>query len=176
MARILVIVDMQNDFVYGPLGTPEAQRIVSRIVEKLNNNVYDIIIWTKDCHYSDYFNTQEGRCLPVEHCRYRTTGQEIVSDLLMAKQHSMYNEIFEKDTYGSIELADYLYENFDQQNDTVEFIGVCTDICVISNVLLVRARTPEIKVIVDSSCCAGTTPMKHVAALEVMKSCNVEVI
>lgn len=176
MARILVIVDMQNDFVYGPLGTPEAQRIVSRIVEKLNNNVYDIIIWTKDCHHSDYLNTQEGRCLPVEHCMHRTTGQEVISDLAMAKQHSMYNEIFEKDTYGSIELADYLYENFDQQNDTVEFIGVCTDICVISNVLLVRARTPEIKVIVDSSCCAGTTPMNHVAALEVMKSCNVEVI
>ena len=176
MARILVIVDMQNDFVYGPLGTPEAQRIVSRIVEKLNNNVYDIIIWTKDCHHSDYLNTQEGRCLPVEHCMYRTTGQEVISDLAMAKPHSMYNEIFEKDTYGSIELADYLYENFDQQNDTVEFIGVCTDICVISNVLLVRARTPEIKVIVDSSCCAGTTPMKHVAAREVMKSCNVEVI
>lgn len=176
MSKILVIVDMQNDFVYGPLGTPEAQRIVSRIVEKLNNNVYDIIIWTKDCHHSDYLNTQEGRCLPVEHCMHRTTGQEVISDLAMAKQHSMYNEIFEKDTYGSIELADYLYENFDQQNDTVEFIGVCTDICVISNVLLVRARTPEIKVIVDSSCCAGTTPMKHVAALEVMKSCNVEVI
>ena len=175
MARILVIVDMQNDFVYGSLGTHEAQSIVPRIVNKLNNNVYVLIAWTQDCHYNDYLNTLEGRCLPVEHCKYNTEGQDIVSELKMAKKHSLFVNFFEKETYGSLALADFLAEHA-SPTDTIEFIGVCTDICVISNVLLARAAIPENQIIVDSSCCAGTTPMKHAAALEVMKSCNVEVI
>lgn len=175
MNKILVIVDMQNDFVYGSLGTPEAQSIVPRIVNKLNNNVYDLIAWTQDCHYNDYLNTLEGRCLPVEHCMRNTEGQDIVSELKMTKRHSLFENIFEKETYGSLALADFLAEHI-SPGDTVEFIGVCTDICVISNVLLARAAIPENQIIVDSSCCAGTTPMKHAAALEVMKSCNVEVI
>lgn len=174
--KILVVVDFQNDFVYGPLGTKEAQAIVSNVIRKIEDNFYDMIIWTKDIHHSNYFSTKEGLALPIEHCMYGTPGSEIVESVQYANPRTFYQEFFTKDTYGSYDLADYLYKNIDQVNDYIEFIGVCTDICVISNALMARSAIPEANIIVDASCCAGTTPEKHFAALEVMKSCNIEVI
>ena len=167
--KILIVVDMQKDFIDGALGTAEAMAIVPSVIEKIKEyeNSDSLVIYTKDTHFENYMDTREGRHLPVPHCIKGTAGHEIPDEIL--RGHDL---IIEKPTFGSTELVDYL-ENI--EFDEVELIGLCTDICVVSNALLIKARFPEREVSVDSSCCAGVTPATHEAALTTMKMCQINV-
>ena len=171
MNKALVVVDMQNDFIDGALGTPEAQAIIPKVYDKILNWKGDIFV-TQDSHTTNYLQTREGRFLPVEHCIVGTVGWRIndkIQDALDKKKGSVYH--CPKETFGSILLAQKL-----KTYDEIEFIGLCTDICVISNVLVTKTFYPEKNIYVDANCCAGVTPEKHEAALEAMRSCQVEVI
>ena len=166
--KVLVVVDMQNDFIDGSLGTSEAVAIVPAVVEKIK--AWDgVVVATRDTHTTDYLNTQEGRFLPVEHCIEGTPGWEIapaVSAVLEEKEA----EIVDKPTFGSTILAEMLSS---EDVSEIELIGLCTDICVVSNALLLKANMPEMPISVDAQCCAGVTPAKHEAALETMRSCQI---
>lgn len=164
--KTLIVIDMQNDFVTGSLGTKEAQAIIPNVKKKIQEYVNrgDQIIFTRDTHYSNYLETQEGKMLPVEHCIYDTEGWEIVDEL------EVMNCIYVNKT--SFGWDGWLKLNYEE----IELIGVCTDICVISNALILKAQFPEVKITVDASCCAGVTPGLHEAALKVMKSCQINVI
>ncbi len=169
--KVLVVVDMQNDFINGSLGTEQAQAIVEKVKEKIElcqRNAIPVI-FTRDTHDSGYLQTQEGKMLPVSHCIKDTHGWRIHERL-----HSENCLTIDKPTFGSVELAKYL--KLLKGLNQVEIIGVCTDICVISNALLIKAFLPEVKITVDSSCCAGVTPESHQNALESMKMCQIEVI
>ena len=167
--RILIVVDMQKDFIDGALGTPEAVAIVPSVIEKIKEYELsgDMIIYTKDTHREDYLTTREGRKLPVSHCIKGTPGHDIPPEI--QRGHEL---VFEKLTFGSFELIEYLKEI---EFDEVELIGLCTDICVVSNALLVKAYFPEKEVSVDSACCAGVTPDTHTAALTTMAMCQITV-
>lgn len=167
--KILVVVDMQKDFIDGALGTAEAVAIVPKVIEKIKEyeNSDSLVLYTKDTHYENYMDTREGRRLPVPHCIKGTEGHDIPAEIL--RGHDL---IIEKPTFGSVELVEYLEKvDFDE----IELIGLCTDICVVSNALLIKARFPEREVSVDSSCCAGVTPATHEAALTTMKMCQINV-
>lgn len=170
--RLLVVVDMQNDFIDGALGTREAQAIVPKVAEKIKN--WDgKIIFTRDTHFADYADTQEGKKLPVPHCIKGTFGWEI-SDRLEADGDCV---ILDKPTFGSVELAESLKSAAGAEEiEGIELVGLCTDICVISNALLLKAFYPEIPISVDAACCAGVTPESHRNALEAMKMCQIDVI
>ncbi|CVI68347.1 nicotinamidase/pyrazinamidase [Clostridiales bacterium CHKCI001] len=172
MKKALVIIDMQNDFINGALGTKEAQAIVGSVKKKIEQALKagNDVIFTQDTHYDTYLETAEGKKLPVQHCIYGTNGWEICPEL---KEYSENAEVFEKPTFGSVKLARYLAV---REYEAVEFVGLCTDICVISNVLLVKAVMPESELLVDASCCAGVTPESHKNALEAMKMCQVNII
>ena len=173
MKKALIVVDFQNDFIDGSLGTNEAVKIVDNVINKIKKYPSENIFATKDTHETDYLATQEGKYLPVEHCIRGTNGWNIndnIQNLIPATQ------IFEKGTFGSVTLAEKLKEIADKEDVEVEVVGICTDICVISNVLLIKAYLPEINITVDSSCCAGVTPAKHNAALETMRSCQINVL
>lgn len=177
--KILVVVDMQNDFCSegGSLSNPETISVVSNVVNKIKEYKErgDIIYATQDTHYNDYLNTQEGQKLPVPHCIKNTWGWRLNDRV---KEVLGNSEIIEKFGFGSMSLAYEIEVDNILSTDSkmeVEYIGVCTDICVISNVLIHKTVSKETIVKVDSSCCAGTTPEKHNAALKVMKSCQVEV-
>ena len=165
--RVLVVVDMQNDFIYDALGSDEAIKIVP-YVKQVIDGFDGKVIYTRDTHQNNYLETQEGKNLPVPHCIINTKGHEIISSL-----DTSSNLIIDKPTFGSIELQEYLkkIENL----ESVTFIGVCTDICVVSNAIMAKAFLPEVKIIVDSKACAGVTKELHEAALLVMKSCQIEV-
>lgn len=170
--KTLVVIDMQNDFVDGALGTKEAQMMVPHLLEKVKNFDGDLF-FTKDTHPQNYAETQEGHLLPVAHCIKGTHGWDLIPELekLVKERHA---PIFEKPTFGSVDLVKELKKRYDAgQLESVEFVGLCTDICVISNALLVKAEMPELPIYCDESCCAGVTPEKHQAAIEVMKSCQV---
>lgn len=172
--KVLIVVDMQKDFVDGVLGTKEAQAIVPAVVEKIKS--FDgTVIYTRDTHQSDYMETQEGKKLPVPHCMEGSEGWELIEPLYkLQKQAGAV--IYDKPTFGSVALADDLKKEYDKGViKEVELIGVCTDICVVSNALLIKANMPELTVKLDASCCAGVTVEKHEAALETMRSCQVEV-
>ena len=160
---------MQKDFIDGSLGTKEAVAIVPAVIEKIKEYEDEggIIIYTKDTHYGDYLETREGRHLPVKHCIKGTDGHSVPDEILRG-----HSEIIEKLTFGSVELLDRLDE---LKPDSVELIGLCTDICVVSNALLIKAKFPELDIAVDSSCCAGVTPETHAAALTTMKMCQINV-
>lgn len=167
--KILVVVDMQNDFIDGALGTPEAVKIVPAVYAKIKNFDGDIV-FTMDTHSSIYLETQEGRNLPVEHCIKGTDGWKLNEKI---EPLSQCCRIFEKPTFGSVELANFIAGgNYSE----VEIIGLCTDICVISNALLIKAYLPETPITVDSSCCAGVTPESHDNALTAMKMCQINVV
>lgn len=174
MTKALIVVDMQNDFVDGSLGTPEAAAIVQKVIEKVIG--FDgIILHTLDTHHKDYLSTQEGRKLPVEHCIYGTPGWELNESVGVALERRKSTG-FCKNTFGCIGLIEYIEEHRGGVPfDSVTFIGLCTDICVISNALLYKAYYPQSEIIVDASCCAGVTPETHKAALDVMKMCQIEV-
>ncbi len=166
MKKTLIVVDMQNDFIDKALGTAEAVRIVPAVKEKIGEYVKngDEIIFTRDTHCEDYLNTAEGRKLPVKHCIKGTEGWEIAEGLYVDGA-----KIIDKPNFG---WPHWNEENFEE----VELVGLCTDICVVSNALIIKAMFPEINVKVDSSCCAGVTPESHEAALKTMQMCQIEVI
>lgn len=167
--NVLIVVDMQNDFIDGALGTPEAQTIVPAVCEKIRNFDGDIV-FTRDTHSGIYLETQEGKNLPVPHCIKGTKGWELNDSI---KSLAQGYRIFDKPTFGSVELAEYIAGgNFAD----VEIIGLCTDICVISNAMLIKAFLPETLVTVDSSCCAGVTPESHENALSAMRICQIKVV
>ena len=168
--KLLVVVDMQNDFINGSLGTEEAVNILPRIKDKIL--VYRQqglpIVFTKDTHLADYLNTQEGNKLPVLHCIINTRGWEIASELDVAD-----SKIFNKPSFGSLELAEYIKAQYPDTD--IELVGLCTDICVISNAIILKANLPETTITVDASCCAGVTPASHKNALEAMKMCQINI-
>ncbi len=171
--RILVVVDMQNDFISGALGTKEAQAIVPKVREKIQN--FDgSVYFTMDTHGEDYLSTQEGRNLPVEHCVKGTWGWELDPQIDQVRQSTP----IEKNTFGSKGLADVLKarNTYEEPLEEIQLIGVCTDICVISNALLLKAYLPEVKLEVDAACCAGVTPESHRRALEAMKACQIQIL
>jgi len=170
---ILVVVDMQNDFVNGALGTQEAVEIVpyvvGRVVDGLNRG--EKIIFTRDTHETGYMETQEGRNLPVPHCIRGTEGWEIIPQLTEDVQ-----TVLDKPTFGSRELGELLAaENEKESIGKITLIGLCTDICVISNAMLIKAFLPEVEIAVDAKCCAGVTPESHKNALEAMKICQISI-
>lgn len=175
MSKLLIVVDMQNDFIDGALGTPQAVEIVDRVDEKIRE--YDekgeLVIFTADTHSEDYLDSQEGKNLPVPHCIKGTHGWEISSRLF----HPEDSPVIEKDTFGSKDLGIMLMElkRAGKAPEKIELIGLCTDICVISNALMVKAFLPEVPVSVDSSCCAGVTPESHENALKAMEMCQIQV-
>ena len=173
--KYLIIVDMQKDFVMGALGSAEARAIVSAVVEKLDS--FDgTILFTKDTHHADYLTTQEGKNLPVEHCIEGSEGWELIPELQRLADARGTGSVYKKETFGSLALAESLREENEKQPiSSIELIGVCTDICVVSNALLIKAYLPEVPVMVDAACCAGVTPEKHEAALETMRSCQITV-
>lgn len=174
MKKILVVVDMQKDFVDGALGSKEAVAIVDGVVKKIESFAGDIIV-TYDTHQENYMETQEGKNLPVPHCIKGTDGWELDGKVQAALAQKKYKAI-EKPTFGSTELPEYIKANYNPDEIEIELVGLCTDICVVSNALLMKANFLETKVRVDASCCAGVTPESHKAALMTMKMCQVEVI
>lgn len=171
MRKILVVVDMQNDFIDGALGTPEAVAIVGNVKAKIRSYEQPNIFVTMDTHGPDYLQTQEGRNLPVEHCIKGTEGWQLrgeIDELLTDEAH-----IYEKPTFGSVRLAEDLSRIAAGEDIEIELIGLCTDICVSSNALLLKASMPEVKISVDPSCCAGVTPELHESALKTMSSCQI---
>ena len=172
MQDILVVVDMQNDFVDGALGTPEAVQIVPRVVQRIQN-FQGQVIFTRDTHAPDYLASREGRALPVPHCIRGSRGWEICPELAPLCRESI---VVDKPSFGSVQLGELLAKADEQEKiSSITLIGLCTDICVISNALLLRAFLPEAEVIVDASCCAGVTPEKHQTALRTMRSCQIKI-
>lgn len=173
--KVLVVVDMQNDFIDGALGTKEAEAIVPKVEEKIRN--FDgIVLYTRDTHEEDYLDTQEGKYLPVMHCIRGTRGFELNPKIEALRKESP----IDKPTFGSRELGKRLWslnEEYKQRAmgglESVTFVGLCTDICVISNAMIAKAFIPEVPIIVDSACCAGVTPKSHENALEAMKMCQI---
>ena len=167
MKKTLIVVDMQNDFIDGALGTKEAQAIVPNVKKKIEeyrtngNN----IVFTRDTHFSNYLETNEGKHLPVEHCIEGTYGWQIREELFTEPM-----PIVDKLTFGNLHWKTF----FDFEE--VEIVGLCTDICVVSNALILKAMYPEANITVDASCCAGVTPESHKAALTTMKMCQINVI
>lgn len=173
MRKILLIIDMQNDFIDGSLGTNEAVKIVNNVINKIKKYPSENVFATKDTHEENYLATREGMHLPVEHCIRGTDGWDINSEI---KKLITASNIFEKGTFGSVKLVEKIREIAATEDISIEIVGLCTDICVVSNALLIKAYLPEIDITVDSSCCAGVTPTKHEASLETMRSCQINVI
>ena len=173
MKKILIVVDMQKDFVDGALGTKEALAIVDNVAKKIEDFDGDLIV-TYDTHSDDYMSTQEGKNLPVPHCIKGTDGWKLDSRVQTALEGREYKAI-EKPTFGSTVLVDYLKGKYADEELDIELIGLCTDICVVSNALLIKASFLDAVVSVDSSCCAGVTVDSHNAALTTMKMCQVHV-
>lgn len=172
MRKILVVVDMQNDFIDGSLGTKEAQAIVDNVVAEIANYDPVNIFVTRDTHPENYLDTQEGKNLPVVHCVKNTKGWEINEKIAKALRNA---EIIDKPTFGSKILAEKIAAIAEKEDIEVTLIGLCTDICVVSNALLIKAYVPEIPMRVIASCCAGVTPESHEAALKTMAMCQVKV-
>ena len=171
MQRILIVVDMQNDFIDGALGTAEAVAIVGKVKAKIEG--FDgKVIFTRDTHFADYLTTQEGKNLPVEHCIKDSYGWQIRKELDDLRK----GDAIDKPAFGSAELGEILKaENSSEEIESITLIGLCTDICVISNAMLIKAFLPEVKVKVDATCCAGVTPDSHKTALSAMKMCQIEI-
>lgn len=176
--KILVVVDMQNDFITGSLGTKEAQAIVPNVKKKVEEAVKnrDLIIYTQDTHFKSYLNTREGVKLPVEHCMYRTPGWEIPTELMPPPDYERTVSLT-KFTFGSYGLIDTIAgSSMAMSCDEIELVGLCTDICVVSNAMLLKAKFYEkFDISVDATCCAGVTPETHEAALKTMEMCQINV-
>ena len=171
MQNILIVVDMQNDFIDGTLGTKEAVAIVPKVEEKIQN--FDgKVFFTRDTHETYYLETQEGKNLPVPHCIRGTDGWQIRKELDVLRK----TEPIDKETFGSTDLAGELVTiNEDEEIGSITLVGLCTDICVISNALLIKASLPEVPICVDAACCAGVTPESHENALKAMEMCQIKI-
>ncbi len=166
--KFLVVVDMQVDFISGSLGSDFAKEIVPNVVEKVKN--YDgMVIFTRDTHNEDYLKTQEGFNLPIKHCIKGTPGWEICEELT-----PFVNNVVDKITFGSVDLPNVI-KSYGEEIEEIELCGLCTDICVISNAMILKATFPEVKIVVDSNCCAGVTVESHTTALNAMKAVQIEV-
>ena len=172
MEKILVVIDMQNDFIDGSLGTPEAVAIVDNVVNKINTYKANNIYATRDTHFENYLETSEGKNLPVVHCVKDTFGWQINSTVADAIKNSV---IIDKPSFGSLELAEMLRKRSEKEDIEIELVGLCTDICVVSNAMILKAYMPEVKISVDGSCCAGVTKESHFKALDTMKICQINV-
>ena len=173
--NILIVVDMQNDFVSGTLGTREAVDIVPRVAERVaaGADLGETILFTRDTHEENYLETREGRALPVPHCIRGTEGWEIVPQL---RQYMVGFAPVDKPTFGSRALGELLLQlDGEEKIGSITLVGLCTDICVISNALLAKAFLPEVPIRVDAACCAGVTPESHKTALSAMKMCQIQV-
>lgn len=175
MEKDLIVIDMQNDFISGSLGTPEAVAIVDKIRNKIENNLddYTTVFFTRDTHGYNYLNTQEGKKLPIEHCLFESAGWAIVDKLirLFYKKRPNCLKFINKNHFGT-----FGWEKYISHPTEIEICGVCTDICVIVNALILKTMFPDARIVIDASCCAGTTPEMHRKALDVMKSCQIDVI
>ena len=171
MQKLLIVIDMQNDFITGTLGSPQAERILPNVRAKVARYKQngDAVLFTRDTHDGGYLATQDGRHLPVAHCVEGTDGHSIASEL-----NAGGCEVFDKPTFGSLELAKRVAARADAL-DEIELCGLCTDICVVSNALILKAQLPEVKITVDADCCAGVTMESHEAALLTMKMCQIDV-
>lgn len=167
MNDLILIIDMQNDFIDGSLGTKEAQIIVPRVQKKLFTTD-SVIMFTQDTHGEDYLDSQEGKNLPIKHCIKPEKGWEICDAL---KPYVKENNVFEKPTFGCTKLVQAV-----ESYESITLVGLCTDICIISNALLLKVFYPEKMIIVDSKCCAGVTPESHENALKAMRSCQIKII
>ena len=169
--KVLCVIDMQNDFIDGALGTAEATTIVDNVRDKIDlyRKNGDTVIFTRDTHYENYMQTAEGAKLPVPHCIKDSDGWQISSKLEVGE-----SIVIDKPTFGSVELAGYISSLGNVER--IELIGLCTDICVISNALLLKANMPETPIAVDASCCAGVTPESHNNALSAMRMCQIEIL
>lgn len=176
MQRLLVVIDMQNDFIDGSLGTKEAQAIVPHVAERIKN-FEGPVLFTRDTHTKEYLQTAEGKKLPIEHCIRGMHGWELREEI-DALRREKSAPVFDKITFGSKELAAYISESMASLGGigAIVLCGLCTDICVISNALLLKAYLPEIPIIVDSKCCAGVTVESHKNALEAMAMCQIEIV
>ena len=179
MKKILIVVDMQKDFIDGALRTPEAAAIVPAVVRKIESYAAagDIVVVTRDTHQGNYLDTQEGKFLPVPHCLENTEGWQLDARVTAALPNDAV--YFNKPTFGSTALVDFVgtyVKEFGETKVQVELVGLCTDICVVSNVLGTKAWLPETPLTVDSSCCAGVTPESHETALATMRSCQVKIV
>lgn len=171
--KYLIVVDMQKDFVTGVLGTGEAQQILPAVTARVQS-FEGRVIFTRDTHQSDYMETQEGKYLPVPHCIQGSEGWQLVEPLeeIRVKRNL---PVYDKVTFGCPELAgDLVRANRQEPIESIELIGVCTDICVVSNALTIKAHLPEVPMYVDPACCAGVTPQAHEAALATMRSCQIQ--
>lgn len=171
MRKFLVVVDLQNDFVTGALGSPEAQAIVPHIVQKIETGGFDAVLFTMDTHHENYLETNEGKHLPVPHCIVGTDGHQLVPQVAPAAKLGC---VYHKQTFGSVDLATYI-SRMERSIESVEFAGVCTDICVLANAILLKTLCPELPISVDASCCAGSTPENHKAALRVLRACHIDI-
>ena len=177
--KVLVVVDMQNDFITGSLGTPEAQAIVPNVKKKVEQAVKngDLIVYTRDTHYPDYLKSREGKKLPVEHCVYKTEGWDIIYDVLPPYTYDNV-VIIDKETFGYKDMPKKIATalGYGGDCDEIEVVGLCTDICVVSNTLILKAAFyNDYEISVDATCCAGVTPESHEAALKVMEMCQINV-
>ena len=175
MRKILVIIDMQNDFITGALGSEEAQKILPSVLQYAQNFSGEIL-FTKDTHQPNYLESREGKKLPIVHCVEKTLGWELAAPLEEFCK-SQQCPVFCKETFGSIQLAQYLLtENEKEIIDEIQLIGVCTDICVISNAFTLRSFLPETPICVVASCCAGVTPQSHQTARDAMAGCQIDIL
>lgn len=176
MRKTLIVIDMQNDFVTGTLGSDEARAIVPSVKQKIKeyiDNGYEVI-FTRDTHAENYLQTNEGKNLPVPHCIKNTSGWDIIPEIDIVDCEHIDKPSFGYTDWNIVVREDNLHHN--RYFDEIEIIGVCTDICVVSNALILKALYPEISITVDASCCAGVTPETHKAALTTMKMCQINVI
>ena len=181
--KVLVVVDMQKDFIDGALGTSEAVATVGNVVKRIENSKDELILFTKDTHQHDYLNTTEGKKLPVIHCVENTEGWQINDAVLGAWSNNkntvilpkLTDNTFTKSVFGSVDLVEFLKSRV-AEIEEVEILGLCTDICVVSNALMIKNTIPDVKISVNSACCAGVTPQSHTEALNVMKMCHIDVI
>ena len=174
--KLLLVIDMQKDFVDGALGTAEAVAIVPNVLAEIGKYDIENVFVTRDTHPENYLETQEGKNLPVVHCVKGTPGWELNAEVAKAVSGA---EIFDKPTFGSTELVERIGRytaEYGEENVRVELIGLCTDICVVSNALLLKAHYHEMPLSLDPKCCAGVTPQKHDAAIETMRSCQIEIL
>ena len=175
MKRILIAVDLQTDFVDGSLGTPEAVSMLPAAAEKIRGFDGDAVYVTFDTHADNYPDTLEGKRLPVVHCQEGTSGWMLAPAVEEALSGRAYRKVVKK-TFGTFDIVKDLKERYPGEEIEAELIGLCTDICVVSNALILRAGFPDAVIRVDAACCAGVTPEKHKAALETMRSCQIDVI
>ncbi len=173
MRKLLLVIDMQTDFVDGALGSAEAMAIIPNVLREIKKYEKTDIIVTRDTHTAEYMKTREGTHLPVPHCIKGTTGWEIHPALAPALEGCL---VFDKPTFGSTDLCDHIVKLAKNEEIEVTLVGLCTDICVVSNAMLIKAALPEIEVSVVADACAGVTPDTHSAALTTMKMCQINIL